>query len=129
MKAAAIAAASASGSRPISTKPRSANATARSARRRASCICRSLRERLHILSGADDLATYQFNTGTAKHTFCRHCGIHAFYNPRTDPENYSVNARVLDDYDPATMQPRRLFDGRNWEEAAARHQAEWQAKP
>ena len=71
----------------------------------------------------------QFNTGTAKHTFCRHCGIHAFYQPRTDPENYSVNARCLDDYDPAVMQPRRLFDGRNWEEAFARHQAEWQTKP
>ena len=52
------------------------------------------RERLQILSGADELATYQFNTGTAKHTFCRHCGIHAFYQPRSDPENYSVNARV-----------------------------------
>ena len=40
-----------------------------------------------------------------------------------------VNARVLDAYDPVTMAPRRLFDGRNWEQAAARHQAEWQAKP
>jgi hypothetical protein len=87
------------------------------------------RERMAILSGADELASYRFNTGTASHTFCRHCGIHAFYQPRTDPENYSVNARCLDAYDPQTMQPRRLFDGRNWEEANARHHAEWQAKP
>jgi hypothetical protein len=87
-----------------------------------------LHERLEILSGAEDLATYQFNTGTAKHTFCRHCGIHAFYNPRTDPENYSVNARCLDDYDPATMPSRRLFDGRNWEEAVASRPGEWDAK-
>jgi hypothetical protein len=86
-------------------------------------------ERLQILSGADELATYVFNTGIAKHTFCRHCGIHAFYTPRTDPENYSVNARCLDAFDPATMGPRRLFDGQNWEQAAARHHAEWQAKP
>jgi hypothetical protein len=81
------------------------------------------------LSGADELATYEFNTGAATHNFCRHCRIHAFYQPHSDPENYSVNARVLDDYDSATMQPRRLFDGRNSEEAAALHQAEWQAKP
>ena len=87
------------------------------------------RRRLHLMSGPDDLTTYQFNTGTAKHNFCRHCGIHAFYQPRSDPENYSVNARCLDDYDPAVMRSARLFDGRNWEEAAARHQAEWQAKP
>jgi hypothetical protein len=64
------------------------------------------RERLNILSGADDMTTYTFGTGVAKHTFCRHCGIHAFYQPRSDPENYSVNARCLDQYDPATMQPR-----------------------
>jgi hypothetical protein len=85
-------------------------------------------ERLEILSGADDLTTYTFNTGTAKHTFCRHCGIHPFYNPRTDPENYSVNAHCLDDYDPATMGPRRLFEGKNWEEAFARRQEEWTAR-
>ena len=64
-------------------------------------------ERMQILRGADDLATYVFNTGIAKHTFCRHCGIHAFYTPRTDPEIYSVNARCLDAFDPATMGPRR----------------------
>ena len=82
------------------------------------------RERLEILRGADALTTYTFNTGTAKHTFCRHCGIHPFYNPRTDPRNYSVNARCLDAYDAATMQPRRVFDGRHWEAAFARNTAE-----
>jgi hypothetical protein len=28
-----------------------------------------------LLEGADALSTYTFNTGTAKHTFCRFCGI------------------------------------------------------
>src|SRR5207249_2630600 len=46
-----------------------------------------LGERLEILSGADEMTTYTFGTGVAKHTFCRHCGIHAFYQPRSDPEN------------------------------------------
>ena len=86
-------------------------------------------ERMEILSGADALTTYTFNTGVAKHMFCRHCGIHAFYNPRTDPENYSVNARCLDNYDPDTMKSKRLFEGRNWEQAFARAHAEWAAKP
>ena len=88
-----------------------------------------LYERLEILSGKDDLAIYQFNTGIAQHNFCRHCGIHAFYQPRSDPENYSVNARCLDEYDPATMQPKRLFEGKNWEEAYAHRKTEWEAKP
>ena len=85
-------------------------------------------ERLEILSGADDLTTYLFNTGVAKHTFCRHCGIHPFYNPRPDPENYSVNVHCLDDYDPDAMRSQRLFEGKNWEEAFARRSAEWAAK-
>src|SRR6478609_11579688 len=38
-----------------------------------------------LLSGKGDLATYTFNTGVARHTFCRHCGIHPFYVPRSDP--------------------------------------------
>jgi hypothetical protein len=86
------------------------------------------RERLQILSGAGEMTTYQFNTGTAKHTFCRHCGIHAFYQPRSDPENYSVNARCLDEYDPETMPSQRLFDGREWEAHFAKAGAEWEAK-
>ncbi|HXO03881.1 MAG TPA: GFA family protein [Stellaceae bacterium] len=85
-------------------------------------------ERLEILTGADDLTTYLFNTGTARHTFCRHCGIHPFYNPRTDPENYSVNVHCLDDYDPDTMKPGRLFEGKNWEEAFAHRKEEWAAR-
>ena len=87
------------------------------------------RDRLQVLSGAGDLSTYTFGTGTAKHTFCRHCGIHAFYQPRSDPQNYSVNARCLDGYDPDTMRPRRLFEGKNWEDAYARRKEEWEAKP
>lgn len=84
-------------------------------------------DRLTLLSGADALTTYQFGTGIARHTFCRHCGMHPFYTPRSDPENYSVNARCLDDYDPQTMRPTRLFDGLHWEEAFARVGPDWTA--
>jgi len=43
-------------------------------------------EHFELLSGEADLATYRFNTGTAKHLFCRHCGIHAFGVPRLNPD-------------------------------------------
>jgi hypothetical protein len=56
-----------------------------------------------LLSGKDDLATYTFNTGVAKHHFCRHCGIHSFYVPRSDPDKIDVNARCRDDVDPRTL--------------------------
>ena len=74
-------------------------------------------EQFELLQGEQELATYQFNTNTAKHTFCRQCGIHAFYVPRSDPDKISVNARCLDGVDPDSLKPTRFFDGRNWEEA------------
>ena len=52
--------------------------------------------RFRLLSGEDALAEYRFNTGTAKHLFCRHCGVKAFYVPRSHPDGYSVNVRCLD---------------------------------
>ncbi len=77
-------------------------------------------ERFELVRGAGELSTYRFNTGTAQHTFCRHCGIHAFYVPRSDPDKIDVNARCLDGVDPAALAPH-AFDGRNWEEAIAAH--------
>ena len=73
-------------------------------------------ERFELLSGADDLTTYQFNTGTAKHTFCKNCGIQPFYVPRSDPDKIDVNARCLDGIDLGKLAPQP-FDGKNWEAA------------
>jgi hypothetical protein len=73
-------------------------------------------EQFELLSGEDDLSTYQFNTGTARHTFCRHCGIHPFYVPRSDPDKIDVNVRCLDNIDLTQIQITP-FDGRNWEDA------------
>ena len=69
-----------------------------------------------LLCGRDDLTTYRFNTGTAQHTFCRHCGIHPFYVPRSDPDKIDVNVRCLDGIDPSAIVPK-TFDGKNWEAA------------
>ncbi|MGH7052411.1 MAG: GFA family protein [Stellaceae bacterium] len=76
-------------------------------------------ERFTLLSGDEALTIYRFNTGVARHIFCKHCGIHAFYVPRSDPDKIGVNARVLDGIDAAVLKPGRFFDGRNWEAAFA----------
>jgi hypothetical protein len=73
-------------------------------------------ERFELLSGKDDLTTYTFNTGVAKHTFCKTCGIHPFYVPRSDPDKIDVNARCIDDIDLAVL-PLKYFDGQHWEQA------------
>ncbi len=66
------------------------------------------------LSGEGDLALYQFGTKTAKHTFCKACGVHPFYVPRSDPDKVDVNVRCIDGIDLAALSPKP-FDGQNWE--------------
>ena len=71
-----------------------------------------------LVGSCYDLTLYQFNTKISKHYFCQHCGIHAFSNPRSNPNAYAVNVRCLDDFDPETAKYEvKLFDGRNWEAA------------
>jgi hypothetical protein len=72
------------------------------------------RSRFRLLQGSADLTTYTFNTGVAKHLFCKTCGIKPFYVPRSNPDGYSVNVRCLD---PATIGHANVssFDGKNWE--------------
>ena len=67
-----------------------------------------------LISGEDALTGYQFNTKTAKHLFCSHCGIKSFYVPRSHPDGFNVNARCLDEGTVEGMTFRKI-DGRNWE--------------
>ena len=72
-------------------------------------------ERFALLSGKEELTTYEFNTGTAKHTFCKHCGIHPFYVPRSDPGGPSMSdAETTTMKNPAAKSSvvRRLFGDR-----------------
>ena len=73
-------------------------------------------DEFRLIAGADDLVDYRFGTGTARHLFCRHCGVKSFYVPRSHPDGFSVNARCLE---PAKITSMRIrpFDGRHWEAA------------
>lgn len=68
-----------------------------------------------LLQGEDALLTYTFNTGVAKHRFCKHCGVKSFYVPRSHPDGISVNVRCLDK---ETVDAVNItaFDGQNWEQ-------------
>ena len=73
------------------------------------------RSRFRLLRGEGDLATYTFNTGVAKHTFCRTCGVKPFYIPRSNPDGVDVNVNCLDPV--PTDLVIEAFDGRHWESA------------
>lgn len=72
-----------------------------------------------LLQGEDSLSDYRFNTGLARHLFCRHCGMHPFYRPRSHPDQWDVNVRCLDE-DFASIFEVLPFDGKNWETSVDR---------
>lgn len=74
------------------------------------------KSKFKLLQGEENISTYTFDTGEAKHKFCKTCGIKSFYIPRSNPDGYDINVRCLD------PQPKQIiieeFDGRNWEQNA-----------
>ena len=69
-----------------------------------------------LKQGADKLTSYRFGTGAAEHLFCASCGIKSFYQPRSHPDAWSVNAYCLDERPELEIE---FFDGRDWERSKA----------
>ena len=68
---------------------------------------------LHIVSGENHLTLYQFNTRTAKHYFCKVCGIYTHHQRRSDPSVYAFNVACLDGVDPFVLGQLPVADGLN----------------
>ncbi len=73
-------------------------------------------EKFELVTGRDALVSYRFGTGVAEHLFCRYCGGKSFYQPRSHPGSWSVNAYCLDESVELEVD---AFDGRDWEQAKA----------
>ncbi|WP_240732672.1 GFA family protein [Halioglobus maricola] len=72
--------------------------------------------RFQLLAGEEAITTYTFNTGVARHTFCKICGVKPFYTPRSNPDGIDINVNCLDELPPELSIVD--FDGQNWEENA-----------
>jgi len=73
-------------------------------------------EDFELLTGRDALTSYRFGTGAADHLFCATCGVKSFYQPRSHPDAWSLNANCFDA--PVELSVE-TFDGRRWEDAKA----------
>jgi hypothetical protein len=73
-------------------------------------------DRFELMTGREALTSYRFGTGAAEHLFCARCGVKSFYQPRSHPDAWSVNANCLDQQIELAIEK---FDGRNWEQAKA----------
>ncbi|KAM1061137.1 hypothetical protein FF1_025666 [Malus domestica] len=60
------------------------------------------------------LTTNTFGTHTAKHMFCKVCGITSFYYQRENPDGVTITFRCVD---PRTLTcvEIKYFDRKNWE--------------
>ena len=67
---------------------------------------------LVVHTGQGNLQSYQFNTNTAKHYFCRTCGIYTHHQRRSNPDEYGVNVAILKDVSPFDFAEIPVGNGR-----------------
>jgi hypothetical protein len=88
--------------------------------RRCSCSYCRMRGAVAVSAGLDDLTfvqgkadltLYQFNTRTAKHYFCRTCGIYTHHQRRSDPNQFGVNVACIEGVSPFDFAKVPVMDG------------------
>ena len=83
-------------------------------------------EAFRLLAGEEALSDYRFNTQSAHHLFCRHCGVRPFGRGHVEAiggDYVSINLACLDDVTPQELidAPLGFADGRhdNWRSTPA----------
>jgi hypothetical protein len=74
-----------------------------------------------VTQGADNLATYRFNTGTAEHHFCQTCGIYTHHKRRSNPNQLGVNVACLEGVSPFDFPDVVVHDGQRHPADNAEH--------
>ncbi len=69
-------------------------------RRKNAIMVRVPKDAFRLLKGMEALSLYQWNTGLAKHYFCKHCGIYTHHQPRTKQDMIGINVGCIDEIDP-----------------------------
>ena len=82
-------------------------------RRKGAMIGHVTLENLKIIKGQDALTLYQFKTNTAKHYFCKHCGIYTHHQRRSDPNQFGFNMGCLEGVNPFDIADVPVHDGVN----------------
>ncbi|MBJ7411339.1 MAG: GFA family protein [Phenylobacterium sp.] len=93
-------------------------------RRKGALMAKVPESGLTVEAGEENLTLYQWNTGVARHWFCRTCGIYPFHRKRSAPDSYGVNVGCLEDFD-VTAYPYRLADGQTMSVRPPDARPEW----
>jgi len=76
-------------------------------RRKNALMVKVHESRFRLLAGEESLTEYQFHTQTARHYFCKVCGIYPFHRKRVTPDCLGVNVFCLADLDQAGIPVRQ----------------------
>ncbi|MCH2190671.1 MAG: GFA family protein [Gammaproteobacteria bacterium] len=68
---------------------------------------------IKIVKGEASIKQYTFNTCTAKHYFCRECGIYTHHQRRSNPTQYGFNVACLEGINPLKIDDIPTYDGVN----------------
>lgn len=82
-------------------------------RRRGAAAVSAPLNGIDIVKGAENLQLYQFNTNTAKHYFCKTCGIYTHHQRRSNTNEYGVNLGALQGVNPRDLGDIGWVDGVN----------------
>ncbi|TDE41135.1 GFA family protein [Antarcticimicrobium sediminis] len=66
-----------------------------------------------LLQGADNLGLYTWGTQTAKHYFCKTCGIYTHHQRRSNPAECGINIGCIEGIDPRDFTAIPWTDGVN----------------
>jgi len=92
------------------TAPRRCNCSF--CRMRGAVVVAAPLDGMKITAGEDFLTLYQFNTRTAKHWFCKRCGIYTHHQRRSDPSQLGINVACLEGVSPFDFASVPVFEGR-----------------
>lgn len=80
-------------------------------RRKCAYVASAPLNKLTVTKGADNLSLYQWNTKTAKHYFCKICGIYTHHQRRSNPNEYGFNVGCIEGVNPFDYGPAKVEDG------------------
>ena len=80
-------------------------------RMRGAVVVSAKLQDIAFLSGEDNLTLYQFNTRSAKHWFCKTCGIYTHHQRRSKPDEYGINVACLSGVSPFDFAEVPVVDG------------------
>lgn len=82
-------------------------------RMRGAVVVSAKADDIAVLTGEANLTLYQFNSRTARHWFCKTCGIYTHHQRRSDPTTCGINVACLAEISPFDFDEVPVADGVN----------------